>query len=155
MTPATTATILLWFSGTLLWPNHPLVSPNYPTIPVKKIFIVDDDIAMVRLYEMHMRRANLASYCFQNGQSAMQSIEKIAPDLIILDFDLPDIKGLELIHLIRAIESLKETPIITVTGQGKVGLKNDLLAAGAREVYTKPFSPALLLKAVQGLLSGK
>lgn len=122
---------------------------------MKKIFIVDDDIAMVRLYEMHMRRASLASYCFQNGQSAMQAIEKISPDLIILDFDLPDIKGLELIHLIRAIESLKETPIITVTGQGKVGLKNDLLAAGAREVYTKPFSPALLLKAVQNLLGGK
>ncbi|MDX2110191.1 MAG: response regulator [Verrucomicrobiota bacterium] len=119
---------------------------------MKKILVVDDDIAMVRLYEMQMRRAGYACYSFQTGKAALADAAKIAPDIIILDFELPDMKGIDVIRALRADVAFAKVPMITVTGQGKSGLKSELLAAGAVEVFTKPFSPALLLRSVQQLL---
>lgn len=115
---------------------------------MKKILVVDDDVAMVRLYEMQIRRAGMMCYSYRNGASALADLEKILPDLVILDFELPDMKGLDVIRAMRAKPAFSITPIITVTGQGKAGLKNELMEAGSVEVYTKPFSPALLLKSV-------
>ncbi len=115
---------------------------------MKKILVIDDDVAMVRLYEMQLRRAGMLCYSYRNGASALADMEKIGPDLVILDFELPDMKGFDIIRSMREKPTLSATPIITVTGQGRAGLKNELIEAGAVEVYTKPFSPALLLKAV-------
>ena len=74
------------------------------------------------------------------------------PDLGIIDLMLPGKSGLELIREFKADSELARVPLIVVTGQGKGSTKDELLAAGAVSVFTKPFSPTALMARVNELL---
>ena len=119
---------------------------------MKPILIADDDRVMIRLYQMHFRNAPYQTFFFQSGEEALKELDVIQPALAILDYDLIDIKGVDLMKKIHQQDSLATIPIIFVTGQGKNSVQKDLLAQGASEIFTKPFSPLRLLKTVENLL---
>ena len=82
----------------------------------------------------------------------MIKIQKTNPDLILLDWMLPDISGTEICKFIRSNKNLKKTPIIMLTAKGE---ENDLLAGfemGCDDYITKPFSPAELIARIKALL---
>jgi DNA-binding response OmpR family regulator len=119
---------------------------------MKKILIADDDPMMVKLLEFNLRRAGYAIVICRDGVSVCARALDEKPDLAILDVMLPGRTGLEILRDFQADPMLAELPVIIVTSEGKGSTQDDLLAAGARNVYTKPFSPTLLLERVRQLL---
>ena len=60
---------------------------------MKKILLVDDDIAMIRLYQLHLRKLNAELAIFNRTEPVIERLDTLNPDLAILDYDLPDGKG--------------------------------------------------------------
>ena len=71
-------------------------------------------------------------------------LEKLTPDLFLLDYLMPGINGLELVQIIRSLEEHKDTPIIFLTSEGTVDTVTAATALGACDFTVKPFSPDVL-----------
>jgi CheY-like chemotaxis protein len=67
---------------------------------------------------------------FGDGQTAMESFRRLRPDLIIMDICLPNTDGIEVLHLIRADQMLKDIPVIALTAKAMKGDRERCLAAG-------------------------
>lgn len=117
------------------------------------ILIVDDDPVMIKLFEFNLGKAGYRTVACREGSSVLSSTLETRPDMVIFDLMLPGRSGLELIEDFRSHAELSTMPIIVVTAQGKGSTKEMLLAAGANHVFTKPFSPSLLLAKVEELLA--
>lgn len=119
---------------------------------MRTILIADDDPVMVKLLEFNLKRGGFRLVQCRDGSSVAVQARHNQPALAIFDYMLPGRSGLELIEDFRADATLKTIPIIIVTGQGKGSTRDELLAAGADEVFTKPFSPTELLNRIEQLL---
>ena len=116
------------------------------------IFSIEDEEALVSLLEYNITSAGYKFEHSSNGYEGMIKIQKTNPDLILLDWMLPDISGTEICKFIRSNKNLKKTPIIMLTAKGE---ENDLLAGfemGCDDYITKPFSPAELIARIKALL---
>ena len=119
---------------------------------MNRILIADDDPVMLKLFELNLKKQGFKVVACSEGNSVPVKARANIPDLAILDYLLPGKSGLELIVEFKNDESLKCVPIIVVTGQGKGSTKEELLAAGADKVFTKPFSPTMLISEVKDRL---
>lgn len=129
-------------------------------IPQKKrILIVDDSPTMRRMVAASLR--DVPGVEFDEAGSGLDAIERLtlAPaSLIVLDLNMPDMHGLELLTFIREHGTYRSIPIIVLTTRGDEGSRAATLAAGASIHLTKPFQPqdlatrarALLLSAERG-----
>lgn len=117
-----------------------------------KILVVDDDIAMIRLYQLQLRLAGWEGFYFRDGTSALQQAAAIGPHLALLDYELPDFNATDLMKGLFAIPALAEMPVVLVTGQVRPEVNQALLEAGADAIFSKPFSPAQLLRKMRELL---
>jgi DNA-binding response OmpR family regulator len=119
---------------------------------MKTILIADDDPMMVKLLEFNLRRAGFKVLVCREGLSVCARARTEHPDLVILDMMMPGRTGLELLGDFKADAELYSLPVVVVTGEGKGSTQDDLLAAGAQYVFTKPFSPTLLNERLRQLL---
>jgi len=119
---------------------------------MKKILIADDDPMMVKLLEFNLHRAGYDLIVCREGSTVLPRAREERPDLIILDVMLPGRTGLELVGDLKADPVLAALPVLIVTSEGKSSILDGLLAAGAANVYTKPFSPTMLIDRVRQLL---
>jgi DNA-binding response OmpR family regulator len=119
---------------------------------MKTILIADDDPVMVKLMEFHLKRAGWGVLVCREGLSVAERVRTDRPDLILLDLMLPGRSGLELLRDFQEDPELAQLPVVVVTSQGKNSTQDEVLAAGARAVFTKPFSPTLLMTRVRQLL---
>lgn len=119
---------------------------------MSKILIADDDPVMLKLFEFNLKKQGFKVAACSEGNSVPVKARADIPDLAILDYLLPGKSGLELIQEFKADPDLSQIPILVVTGQGKGSTKEELLAAGAEKVFTKPFSPTMLINEVKSLL---
>jgi two-component system chemotaxis response regulator CheY len=93
---------------------------------------------------------------FTHAASGLEALEKLslqAFDLIVLDLNMPDIGGYEVIEFIRGQDRLRDLPILVVTTRGDEGSRARALSAGANRFMTKPFAPEALLTEVRALLA--
>jgi DNA-binding response OmpR family regulator len=119
---------------------------------MKTILIADDDPMMVKLLEFNLRRAGYQVLVCREGLSVCERVRASHPDLVILDVMMPGRTGLELLRDFKADPALAEVPALIVTSEGKSSTETDLLEAGALNVFTKPFSPTMLLDRVRQIL---
>ncbi|HVY68504.1 MAG TPA: response regulator [Verrucomicrobiae bacterium] len=119
---------------------------------MKTILIADDDPMMVKLLEFNLRRAGYVVLVCREGLSVCEKARAHRPDLVILDVMMPGRTGLELLGDFKADPALANLPVLVVTSEAKSSTESDLLKAGALNVYTKPFSPTMLLDRVRQLL---
>ena len=116
------------------------------------IFSIEDEEALVSLIEYNVTSAGFKFEHSSTGYEGMLSIQKSKPDLILLDWMLPDTSGIEVCKFIRAHKELKSTPIIMLTAKGE---EQDLISGfdmGCDDYITKPFSPAELIARIKALL---
>jgi DNA-binding NtrC family response regulator len=111
-----------------------------------KIYIIDDEAAILDLMSKLCRNAGHEVEAFQTGTSAIAALRQSAPDLVIVDLHIGDINGLELIQHCR--EQHPDTAVIMVTGHGSVETAVEAMRLGAFDYLTKPFDLSDLLKAV-------
>lgn len=119
---------------------------------MKKVLVVDDDVVMFRLFQVQVKRAGCEGFFFFDGKSALDQIQKIQPDLLVLDYNLPDIDGAELYQQIRLTPGFETTPIVFVTGTVHDKDLEALHSLGANSILSKPFSPRILQNLIRELL---
>jgi two-component system chemotaxis response regulator CheY len=116
------------------------------------VLVVDDSPTMRK-----MVKAALSPLQTQFGEAAngLEAIEQLALqryDLMVLDLNMPDMHGLEVIQYTRAYDSYRELPILVLTTRSEEETRQSVLAAGANRYCTKPFQAQDLLLAAQELL---
>jgi DNA-binding response OmpR family regulator len=114
-----------------------------------KILVVDDDLALADVVAFTLRRAGLDVFLAHDGQCALDEYARELPDLIVLDWMLPDRSGLD---ICRAIRRESKVPIIMLTVRYADDDVVTALEAGADEYITKPFSPRQLVARLKALL---
>jgi two-component system, chemotaxis family, chemotaxis protein CheY len=121
--------------------------------PVHEILVVDDSKVMRDMIVACLRpRGDLT---FTQASSGLEAIERLSLkpfDLVVLDLNMPDIGGLEVLEFVRGQDKLRQLPIIVVTTRGDDSSRARALQAGASQYMTKPFTPEAILASVQSLL---
>ena len=117
------------------------------------LLIVDDSKVMREMIVACLRgEPNLA---FTHAASGLEAIERLSLksfDLVVLDLNMPDIGGFEVLEFIRGQDKLKRLPILIVTSRNDERSRTRSLEAGASRFMTKPFTPEGLLGEVRMLL---
>ena len=120
----------------------------------KKILVVDDDPEIVELFvDVLERDGRFEVKTASTGYDAGMITQEFGPDLIILDYMLPDINGNVVCHTIRQKPELEHTKIIIVSGVVNQDEINDLLKSGADEFVKKPFNIEKLIERIGQLVS--
>ncbi|HVX11625.1 MAG TPA: response regulator [Pirellulales bacterium] len=119
-----------------------------------KIVVCDDEIHIVRAVQFKLSKAGYDVYCAADGEAAWQIIERDPPDLLITDFQMPRLNGLELIERVRRLPSTRELPVIVLSAKGFEFSPEELAERwGVLAVIDKPFSPRELLRLVESTAS--
>jgi len=119
--------------------------------------LVVDDSKVMRDMIIACLRAD-PSLKFTHAASGLEAIEQLSLrpfDLLVLDLNMPDIGGIEVVEFVRGQDRLRGLPIIVVTTRGDETSRSRSLGAGASRFMVKPFDPEIILSEVQGLLSGQ
>jgi len=119
---------------------------------MSRILVVDDDKEIVRLVRSYLEKAGYSIMTAYDGETALHTLRRERPDLLILDLMLPDRDGWDLTRLIRADKSLEEIPIIMLTARVEDSDKIVGLEIGADDYITKPFNPREVVARVRALL---
>jgi len=115
----------------------------------KKVLIVDDEITIVQMLGRVLRKDGYEVSDAGTAAKALEITEGIAPDLVLLDLNLPDANGL--VVLTRILRAHPATQIIMMTGQGDIETAVQAMKLGARDFLTKPFDSAQLRSSLQSL----
>jgi two-component system chemotaxis response regulator CheY len=121
---------------------------------VADILVVDDSKVMRDMIVACLRPR--ADFTFTHASSGLEAIERLSLkrfDVVVLDLNMPDIGGIEVVEFVRGQDTLRDLPIIIVTTRGDDVSRTRSLEAGASRFMTKPFSPEQILQEVEGLLA--
>jgi two-component system phosphate regulon response regulator PhoB len=118
----------------------------------KKLLLVEDDKALAELLIWHFEREEYEVHRTGDGEEALMLAEEEQPDLIILDWMIEGISGLEVCRRLRRRETTANVPIIMLTARGEESDRIRGLEVGADDYITKPFSPRELLARVSAVL---
>ena len=117
-----------------------------------KILVVEDEPAIRELIAVNLRHAGFQPILAADAAEARRQIDLSLPDLVLLDWMLPDTPGVELARRLRADARTRELPVIMLTARAQESDKLGGFEAGADDYVTKPFSPRELLARVRALL---
>ncbi len=114
----------------------------------KKIMVIDDEPFILMMIEDKFRRAGLEVITLRESKDALDIIRREKPDLIILDWMMPEVSGIELCKLIKEDPDISSIPVFMLTAKGQEDDEKLGLRCGVDRYITKPFSPRMLLEVV-------
>lgn len=117
-----------------------------------KVLIVEDEEALATLLEYNLGKEGFDAALAGDGEEAMLKIEEEAPDLVILDWMLPKVSGIEVCRRLRAKAETRNLPIIMLTARSEEADRIRGLETGADDYLTKPFSTNELIARVRAVL---
>ena len=115
---------------------------------MKIVFIVDDNDANLLLAKNALEGL-YETYALPSAARMFKIIEKITPDLILLDVDMPEMDGFEAIQLLKTNEKYTAIPVAFLTGKYEAESEERGFALGAVDFIRKPFSAATLIERVE------
>ena len=118
----------------------------------KKVLVVEDNELNLKLFCDLLRAHDYEPEAVRDGREAVARALAFAPDLIIMDIQLPHVSGLELIQQLKADQSLKAIPIMAVTAYAAKGDEERIRAGGAEGYVSKPISLMRFIEAVEALV---
>ncbi|MDB5691291.1 MAG: response regulator [Alphaproteobacteria bacterium] len=119
----------------------------------QKILVVEDNELNLKLFCDLLRAHDYVAEPVRDGREALARARAFAPDLVVMDIQMPYITGLELIEQMKADEGLKATPIMAVTAYAAKGDEERIRDAGAEGYVSKPISVVRFVEAVRALLA--
>jgi two-component system phosphate regulon response regulator PhoB len=119
---------------------------------MSKVIVIDDEPFILMMIEDKLRRAGIQTITLRESNNALHIIKKERPDLIILDWMMPELSGIDLCRMIKADEELRDIPVFMLTAKGQDADKQLGLKSGAIQYITKPFSPKALLEMVRKVI---
>jgi len=121
----------------------------------KKVLVVDDEIHIVHVVAIKLRNNGFQVITAANGAEAFELVCEEKPDIIVTDFQMPVMTGLELVEKLRDNEQTRDIPVIMLTARGFAVAderKEDLQIS---QFLSKPFSPKELLRSIEDILHQK
>ncbi len=117
-----------------------------------RILIVDDEPAQRELLKYNIEKAGYEVMVAENGRQAIEAVEDYQPDLVILDWMMPEASGIDVCRELRARPETRLVPIIMLSARGEEGDRSLGLDSGADDYVSKPFSPRELVSRINALL---
>ncbi len=121
----------------------------------KKVLVVDDETHIVHVVAIKLRNNGYEVIPAENGADAFELAREEKPDIIVTDFQMPVMTGLELVKKLRRNEATKDIPVVMLTARGfavEDEQKEDLQIS---RFLSKPFSPKELLRSIEDILYQK
>ena len=115
-----------------------------------KVLVIDDDIKLLKMLKRTLGFESLDVLTATNGREALEVVQQESPDLLIVDWMMPEMDGLELIQYLR--DANNRMPILMLTARDAVENRVFGLESGADDYLVKPFAPAELVARVHALL---
>jgi len=121
----------------------------------KKILVADDEAHIRHIVSMKLANAGYEVVTAEDGEEALELTLSERPDLVITDYQMPYLTGLEMCARLRENAATRGTPVLMLTARGFDIESHEMLAAGIVGVLSKPFSPREVLAKVQELVGAK
>jgi two-component system, cell cycle response regulator CtrA len=115
-----------------------------------RVLLIEDDIAMARSVDLMLTSEGFDVYAADLGEDGLELGKLHAYDVIVLDLQLPDIPGLDVLRALRAANI--HTPVLVLSGDAQVGAKIKALSAGADDYMTKPFHRSELVARIHAVV---
>jgi two-component system, OmpR family, alkaline phosphatase synthesis response regulator PhoP len=118
----------------------------------KKILVVDDEIHIVHVVAIKLRNNGYEVITAENGAEAFKIACEEKPDVIVTDFQMPAMTGLEMVESLRQRQDMADVPVIMLTARGFAIDDSQKQQLRISECLSKPFSPKELLRTVEDVL---
>jgi len=119
----------------------------------KKILVADDETHILHVVSLKLRNAGFNVLTARDGQEALELAQTELPDLIITDYHMPQLSGLELCQRLKQDPATSGIPAIMLTARGYHLEPHDTQQSGILRMLSKPFSPRQLLSTVNEMLA--
>ena len=120
----------------------------------KTVLIADDEPNIVAAIEFLLKQRGYDVHIAQDGGEALRAIERVLPDLIVLDVMMPQTSGYEVCQAIRSRPDWRHIKVVMLSAKGRDAEVNKGMAMGADLYVTKPFSTRDLMAKIEALLAG-
>lgn len=119
--------------------------------PKPRILVVDDDQPILALMKSLLREFQFEALAASSGAEALEIVQRETPDLILLDISMPEMSGEETIHALRAIPTIRDVPIVILSGHAIPQAEIERL--GANGAIQKPFDVPDLVRDIRARLN--
>ena len=116
-----------------------------------RVLLIEDEPNIVEAIGFLLSRDGWEVRSHSDGATALQAVERLKPDIVVLDVMLPGRSGYDVLRDLRKTPGLEELPVLMLTARGQSRDKELAEGAGASGFMTKPFSNSEMLKAVRAL----
>ena len=121
----------------------------------RRVLVVDDEIHIVHVVAIKLRNNGYEVISAENGAEAFELAREEKPDIIVTDFQMPVMTGLQLVEKLRQCEETKDIPVIMLTARGFAVENESKEELQISEFLSKPFSPKELLRSIEDALYHK
>ena len=118
----------------------------------RKVLIVDDEIHIVHVVAIKLRNNGYDVISAENGAQAFKLVQEEKPDVVVTDFQMPVMNGLELIENLRQDKGTENLPVILLTARGFAVTDEQRQQLKVSAILSKPFSPKELLRSIEDIL---
>ena len=118
-----------------------------------QILVVDDDPNIIEMVKVNLEIEGFKVIYADNGKEGIEIAKRAKPDLILMDWMLPSMSGIDAVKLLKADPVSKDIPIFMLTARSQVNDIDQAFKAGADNYITKPFNPVELASVLQSKLN--
>ncbi len=119
---------------------------------MSKVVVIDDEPFILMMIEDKLRKANIDVITLRESRNAVEVIKREMPDLVILDWMMPELSGIELCRMLKKDPDMLDIPVFMLTAKGQDADEQLGLRCGVARYITKPFSPKALLEMVHEVI---
>jgi CheY-like chemotaxis protein len=117
-------------------------------MPLRRVLVVDDNVDAATTLSMMLRSKGHTVQTVHDASAALRSFGRFAPQIVLLDIELPGMSGYEVAQRIRSMNGGKESVLVAITGRGQKEDKERAMEAGFDEHLTKPVDTSLLASVI-------
>jgi CheY-like chemotaxis protein len=118
----------------------------------RRILVVDDEAHILQVLLLKLNKAGYEVITANDGEEAFEAARREVPDLVITDFQMPYMTGLELCRALKGHEPTSQIPVLMLTARGFALDDEDLAIGNIRDVLSKPFSPRAIVQQVESII---
>ena len=119
----------------------------------RKILVVDDEIHILRVVAIKLKNNGFDVLTAQDGKQGFEAALEHKPDIIVSDYQMPNMTGIEMVQKLRQEKETSEIPVIMLTARGFAIEELEKVSLNIAEFLSKPFSPKELLNTIENILA--
>jgi two-component system phosphate regulon response regulator PhoB len=119
---------------------------------MSKVVVIDDEPFILMMIEDKLKKAAIDVVTVRESRRAMEVIRRELPDLVILDWMMPEVSGIDICRMLKQDDALRHVPVFMLTAKGQDSDEQLGKQIGVERYITKPFSPKMLLELVRETL---